>query len=145
MTLQIDLQHLHVIRSISQIISIKELPNQYVESLQLEVEFSQIKIPSVVLHPKRTPLSQYWKTCVSIIEKNIENGVRAKTAPCLTSLSIGISSDNLPLMTTLGFIPLCKCLGIFTDISGHPIFPCIVQNVSLLTISKTLIKSTKTW
>ena len=73
-----------------------------------------------------------------------KDSVQAKTSPCLTLLSIGITSDNLPLMTTLAFILLCNCLSIFTNIDKHPFFLNIIQSASLITISKAEVKLTKT-
>ena len=108
------------------------------------MNFLKSKTFLVVLNSKRTFLLQRWNAWVSITEKNIENNVGAKTSPYLSPLFTGVSFDNLPLMITLSFIPQCNFLNIFTNISGHPIFPSIVPRVSLLTVSKTLFKSTKT-
>ena len=118
--------------------------NMYVKFLWLKVEPSQIENHSYRSEfKKKTFLIIAW---VCIIKNNIENsGGGGEIFPCLISLSIGISSNYLPLLTTLAFISLCNCLSIFTNIGGHPVFPPIVQSASLLTVLKTFIESTKTW
>ena len=111
---------------------------------QLEVEVSQIKNSSYSseLKKKLLPMLKY----VSQHHKNnVKNSVGTKTSPCLTLISIRISSENIPLITNQAYIPWCNCLSIFTSISGHLFFKyspkCILVNCikSFSQIDKNLI------
>ena len=101
------------------------------KSLSLEVEHFQIENSSEF---QKISISQCWNAWVSIIEKNIENSVGAKSLP----LPIGISPDNLPFMITLTFIPLCNCFSIFTNISN--LFSQISSKVHPCWLSKALVE-----
>ena len=65
-------------------------------------------------------------------------------SPCFTPLSTAISPESWSLKVTQAFMFQYSFLNMFTKVERHPIMVNIFHSASLLTMSKALVKSTKT-
>ena len=84
-----------------------------------------------------------WKAYCRSVEKNITNSVDARTHPCFTSLVILKGLDEVQLKLIVLGVFLWKDCVMLSSAGGHPIFFRILNNLSLLTKSKALVRSTK--
>ena len=91
-----------------------------------------------------TLISKSTKTHEWFTEKYRENRTGAGMSPYLTQLSIKRDTECEPLKLTRAFIKQWNCTNQLNS-GGKPNLPWMVDRAVLLTVPKTLVKSTNTW
>ena len=92
---------------------------------------------------KGLPLSPSWKATVSMAENIMLNRDGVRKQPCLAPFVTGNGSENSPSFWTRASIPSWNCLSIAMNLVGQPNFAIIFQRPAWLTVSHSLVRSTK--
>ena len=87
--------------------------------------------------------SEWWKASCNITKNIKKNSIGARAQPCLTPFLTAKPSYMSPLSWTRALMPSWNCCTMEINLSGHPYFASIFHNLSLLTVSKAFVRSTK--
>ena len=101
----------------------------------------RLKILPSVLKRMKIPSTKSSFASRNIKVKRMENKVGTRTHPCLTPFAIGKLSERAPLCLTWPIWPSCSWRRMVRNFGGQPRRARIFHRPSLLTVSKSLVRS----